>query len=124
MLVQCPNCKTTYKVSDEVLKGAAPAFRCSRCRHTFELEADEPAPTAGDIAAAAPAKQPPPAEDQELSFSFPPKEVAEPAAVEPSEPEPPTPTSAPSAASSDKEIGADDQWSIHGQNELGEKNPQ
>jgi predicted Zn finger-like uncharacterized protein len=38
MLVQCPKCKTTYKVSDEVIKGASPAFRCSRCKHTFELE--------------------------------------------------------------------------------------
>ena len=40
MLVQCPKCSTTYKVSDEVIKGSAPAFRCSRCKHTFELEAD------------------------------------------------------------------------------------
>ncbi len=39
MLVQCPKCKTTYKVSDEVIKGASPAFRCSRCKHTFELGA-------------------------------------------------------------------------------------
>jgi len=37
MLVKCPNCNTTYKVSDEVLKGTTPAFRCSRCKHTFEL---------------------------------------------------------------------------------------
>lgn len=41
MLVQCPNCKTTYKVSDEIVKGASPAFRCSRCKHTFELSAVE-----------------------------------------------------------------------------------
>ncbi|MGN6733894.1 MAG: zinc-ribbon domain-containing protein, partial [Candidatus Binatia bacterium] len=41
MLVQCPKCRTTYKVSDEVLSGAAPAFRCSRCKHTFELEPAE-----------------------------------------------------------------------------------
>jgi len=40
MLVQCPKCSTTYKVSDEVIKGSAPAFRCSRCKHTFELEAE------------------------------------------------------------------------------------
>ena len=39
MLVKCPQCKTTYKVSDEALKGIAPAFRCSRCKHTFDLEA-------------------------------------------------------------------------------------
>ena len=41
MLIQCPNCQTTYKVSDEVLKGTTPAFRCSRCKHTFELEGDD-----------------------------------------------------------------------------------
>ncbi|HEY7553488.1 MAG TPA: zinc-ribbon domain-containing protein [Candidatus Binatia bacterium] len=40
MLVQCPKCKTTYKVSDELVKGAAPSFRCSRCKHTFELEVE------------------------------------------------------------------------------------
>jgi len=38
MLVKCPKCKTTYKVSDEVVKGTTPAFRCSRCKHTFELQ--------------------------------------------------------------------------------------
>jgi predicted Zn finger-like uncharacterized protein len=41
MLIQCPNCQTTYKVSDGVLKGTTPAFRCSRCKHTFELEAND-----------------------------------------------------------------------------------
>jgi predicted Zn finger-like uncharacterized protein len=40
MLVQCPKCRTTYKISDEVIKSAAPAFRCSRCKHTFELKDD------------------------------------------------------------------------------------
>jgi predicted Zn finger-like uncharacterized protein len=67
MLVQCPNCKTTYKVSDEVLKGAAPAFRCSRCRHTFELEAEPPEETeAADNQETAESE----AADQELSFTF------------------------------------------------------
>jgi hypothetical protein len=28
-----------YKVSDDVLNHSAPAFRCSRCKHIFELEA-------------------------------------------------------------------------------------
>ena len=44
MLVQCPSCRTTYRVADEVVKGAAPAFRCSRCKHNFELEGTETAP--------------------------------------------------------------------------------
>lgn len=48
MLVQCPKCKTTYKVSDDVVKGAAPTFRCSRCKHTFEVQLTEVTPdTAG-----------------------------------------------------------------------------
>lgn len=38
MLVTCPSCRTTYKVSDEHLKDTTPAFRCSRCKHTFEIE--------------------------------------------------------------------------------------
>lgn len=42
MLIRCPNCRTTYKVSDDLLKGGtAPAFRCSRCKYTFELELEE-----------------------------------------------------------------------------------
>lgn len=75
MLVQCPNCKTTYKVSDEVVKGATPSFRCSRCRHTFEIEgvATKPRderPKANEA--------PPPALEQELSFSFKPSKPADP----------------------------------------------
>jgi predicted Zn finger-like uncharacterized protein len=38
MLVKCPSCATTYKVADEILTGTTPAFRCSRCKHTFEGE--------------------------------------------------------------------------------------
>jgi len=76
MLVQCPNCKTTYKVSDEVLlKGAAPAFRCSRCRHTFEIEGFTTKPPA-ELPKANEA--PPPAPEQELSFSFKPPQPADP----------------------------------------------
>jgi len=77
MLVQCPNCKTTYKVSDEVLKGAAPAFRCSRCRHTFELEAEAPPDSGSEQPEETKNEPAPPVQDQELSFSFPPKDTAE-----------------------------------------------
>ena len=38
MLVKCPSCATTYKVADEILTGTTSAFRCSRCKHTFEGE--------------------------------------------------------------------------------------
>jgi predicted Zn finger-like uncharacterized protein len=71
MLVRCPKCRTTYKVSDEVLTGTTPVFRCSRCKHTFELDANEAAselPTerlAGPVSQSAP---PPP--DQELNLPF------------------------------------------------------
>jgi predicted Zn finger-like uncharacterized protein len=42
-LVQCPKCTTTFKVTDELLTGATPTFRCSRCKHTFELDLQAPA---------------------------------------------------------------------------------
>lgn len=65
MLVQCPNCKTTYKVSDEVVKGSSPAFRCSRCKHTFELgtEAEQEQPNERTSTEKAP--PPPTTEDQD-----------------------------------------------------------
>lgn len=46
MLVKCPSCTTTFKVADELLTGATPAFRCSRCKHTFELDLQPPADSA------------------------------------------------------------------------------
>ena len=73
MLVQCPNCKTTYKVSDDVLKGAAPAFRCSRCRHTFELEAEDSQESISEPAEAERKEVSAPAQEPELSLAFPPK---------------------------------------------------
>ena len=74
MIVQCPKCKTNYKVADELFKDSSPAFRCSRCKHTFQLESAEPSPE--------PALDPPTGETQpvessasrELSFIFPPRE--------------------------------------------------
>jgi predicted Zn finger-like uncharacterized protein len=70
MLIQCPNCRTTYRVSDEVVTAATPAFRCSRCKHTFELGSGDaprelPQPThQGDLPAAHPNI------DAELSLPF------------------------------------------------------
>ena len=52
MLVKCPSCATTYKVADEILTGTTPAFRCSRCKHTFEGELNaslEAGPLPGDV---------------------------------------------------------------------------
>ena len=74
MVVQCPKCKTGYKVADELFKDSSPAFRCSRCKYTFQLESAEPPQN--------PAVNPPTGETQpvessasrELSFVFPPRE--------------------------------------------------
>ena len=85
MLVQCPNCKTTYKVSDDVLKGAAPAFRCSRCRHTFELEADSPQESTSESAVNGLKETPAPAQEPELSFAFKAKPTEEVIAARPAE---------------------------------------
>jgi predicted Zn finger-like uncharacterized protein len=52
MLVKCPSCATTYKVADEILTGTTPAFRCSRCKHTFEGELNasvEAVPLPGEV---------------------------------------------------------------------------
>ena len=83
MLIQCPNCQTTYKVSDEVLKGTSPAFRCSRCKHTFELEANDvprELPQVTDLSESASAK---PSEDAEPSLPFAPKPKPVNADIEP-----------------------------------------
>ena len=66
MLVQCPKCKTTYKVSDELVKGATPSFRCSRCKHTFELAAAE-SQSAAAVSSAIPDES---RENPELAFPF------------------------------------------------------
>ncbi|MFQ5916446.1 MAG: zinc-ribbon domain-containing protein, partial [Candidatus Binatia bacterium] len=38
MLVSCPSCSTTYRVSDKLITTSNPTFRCSRCKHIFVLE--------------------------------------------------------------------------------------
>lgn len=108
MLVQCPSCRTTYKVADEVVKGAAPAFRCSRCKHTFELEGAESIPTPPMKPAASELATAPAPREEELSFSFsePSAPVAEPNA---------TATQAAASAPAQTEISespAADQWSL------------
>ena len=70
MLVRCPKCRTTYKVSDELLKGSTPSFRCSRCKHTFEPEAQSAA-EAAELAVDSPGASSP--HDEELRLPFEPK---------------------------------------------------
>jgi predicted Zn finger-like uncharacterized protein len=70
MLIQCPKCRTTYKVSEEVLTGSASVFRCSRCKHTFELDTND-APEISTERPAAPEFQSAPSQrDRELSLPF------------------------------------------------------
>ena len=70
MLVRCPKCQTTYKVADDLLKGSSPAFRCSRCKHTFELGSHD-SENVGSIQII-PEEEPAPARrsDAELSLPF------------------------------------------------------
>ena len=110
MIVQCPKCKTSYKVADELFKDSSPAFRCSRCKHTFQLESPEPVPK--------PTVKSPPHETQpaesheagELSFIFPAKEEPENVAAELPVVDPPTAESKSLAAENDHA----DQWAISG----------
>jgi predicted Zn finger-like uncharacterized protein len=73
MIVRCPSCKTTYKVADELVTDAKPAFRCSRCKHTFELESAETPERPADSAQAAGSLFSKIQQERELSFTFAPK---------------------------------------------------
>lgn len=81
MLVQCPSCRTTYRVSEEVITAAHPTFRCSRCKHIFVLGLrPEPSPTPEpDPASPSVPMEKKEDKERELSFSFPPadKEMVE-----------------------------------------------
>jgi predicted Zn finger-like uncharacterized protein len=74
MIVRCPSCKTTYKVADALVKDTKPAFRCSRCKHTFELESvgmpEKPVERAHSTEKLFSKTR---GEEQELSFTFAPK---------------------------------------------------
>ena len=67
MLVQCPSCRTTYRVSEEALAAPKPTFRCSRCKNIFDLDTKASPRPARDRTEATPAPSP---ESPELSFSF------------------------------------------------------
>jgi predicted Zn finger-like uncharacterized protein len=73
MLVKCPSCATTYNVADEIVTGTTPAFRCSRCKHTFEFElkaSSEAAPLPSDVESTIEGDN----EGRELPFVFGPDE--------------------------------------------------
>ncbi len=53
MIIRCPNCSTTYKVSGSVFDAPKPTFRCTRCQHVFMVQvrlqsAGEEAPAAAE----------------------------------------------------------------------------
>jgi predicted Zn finger-like uncharacterized protein len=71
MLVQCPNCHTTYRVSENLVSKPKPTFRCSRCKNVFVLGSRA---GAGEPPAASPRLR---EESRELSLSFPPLDTNE-----------------------------------------------
>lgn len=82
MLVQCPSCHTTYRVSDSLIKTPNPTFRCSRCKHIFVLGLKLEVGTS-----TAPSTSPgqESEEERELSFPFSPPEKKEVRKEEPEE---------------------------------------
>ncbi len=78
MLVQCPGCRTTYRVSEDAVATANPTFRCSRCKNIFALGGKgQPRPLRRVESART--------ESPELSFTFdapPPRAEGQPAAAE------------------------------------------
>ncbi len=38
MIIRCPNCSTTYRVSGSVFDAPKPTFRCNRCKHVFMVQ--------------------------------------------------------------------------------------
>ena len=73
MIVRCPSCKTTYKVADDLVRDPKPAFRCSRCKHIFELEPGESLEKLVDRPPSAEKLFSKTREERELSFTFAPK---------------------------------------------------
>lgn len=90
MLLQCPSCETTYRVSDELIAGPNPTFRCSRCKHVFalEVEPDQPLSSPAPEPEKAASEHSPGAPRQEKLFEFDqPKEPPLPKGPEPRQPE-------------------------------------
>lgn len=71
MLVQCPICRTTYRVSENLVAIPKPTFRCSRCKHIFVPGTETEASSARkDRSPPPPAPEREEQDDPELSFSF------------------------------------------------------
>jgi len=78
MLVQCPSCHTTYRVSNDLITKPNPTFRCSRCKHIFVLRLkSEVRPVSKTTTPPSITPHQDENENRELSFSFPPPEKRE-----------------------------------------------
>lgn len=73
MLVQCPSCHITYRVSDSLVTTPNPTFRCSHCKHIFALGLKTEASPASETPPP-PSITPKQQEEPELSFSSAPTE--------------------------------------------------
>jgi len=73
MLVQCPSCRTTFRIGDNIVTIPNPTFRCSRCKHIFVLGPKADLSSARETPTTmAGSRQEDDEENRELSFSFPP----------------------------------------------------
>ena len=72
MLIQCPSCHTTFRVSESLVSKSKPTFRCSRCKNIFALGSKAAAHTRGEPPKRSSRLQ---EEPGELSFSFPPPDT-------------------------------------------------
>lgn len=93
LFTRCPECETTFRVTDEILKRAHGQVRCGRCASVFNAYAEQRDPNARSF------DQPEPAapNDSTLSSTAPPNGDTAPAAQTPkppavSQPTEPTPT--------------------------------
>ena len=71
MLVQCPGCRTTYRVSDNAITSPNPTFRCSRCKHIFVTASKNETKSLAKALNTLPATGEQEEENREFSFSFP-----------------------------------------------------
>lgn len=108
MLVQCPNCQTTYRLADNIVTGAVPTFRCSRCKHIFGTPGQSPeGPGKPDMAGQSAGQQE--EEERDLAFSFTLSETKGGIPEQETSTTPPPAPEAPALTSSER---SEDSWSM------------
>ena len=45
MIIECPNCKSTFNVADSIEKKSFSNFKCSICQHIWKIKAQNKKPT-------------------------------------------------------------------------------